>query len=230
MEMRLLNFSVYFVVTTIFLCCSQGNDEGNSSSENESKVDWMHIKTQYGVEFDLPATMEITSGEYTTLIDGNEVAHGSDANNLTAQPINRKDSVNGIQKNYSAIILENVLGIPGQYEVLDFDTKMYSVEDMRQWEPMFKDKFNRDLISTGHKLIQWYPMSLLVINGMSCLHFNYSRQFQDNPEVMVHNYTFFNNDRMHSFGYSYRISETELWANDFSKVLQSLKIKKSNSF
>ena len=55
MEMRLLKFSIYFVVTIAFFSCSQGNDKGNSSSENQSKVEWKHIKTQYGVEFDLPA-------------------------------------------------------------------------------------------------------------------------------------------------------------------------------
>lgn len=225
-KMRVFNLSFFFALIAGVTGCASNNGNNDMPKAN-GQVKWKHIKSKDGAEFDLPLTMEITAGEYTTLIDGIEVAQGSYGSNLTAQPTNRKDSVNGLQKNYSSIILENVLGFPGQYEVLDFDPNLYSIEDMRQWEPMFKNKFNRDLISTGHKLIEWYPMSLLVINGMSCLHFNYTRQFQNNPEVIVHNYTFFNNDRMHSFGYSYRISETDLWANDFGKVLQSLRIRKS---
>jgi uncharacterized protein Usg len=77
---------------------------------------------------------------------------------------------------------------------------------------------------TGLKLVEWYPLKMEKINGMSCIHISYKRQLQDSPFVLVHTYIFHNNDRGHTFTLSYRLSEIEYWQSDFDAILKSFRI------
>ena len=68
------------------------------------------------------------------------------------------------------------------------------------------------------KLVKWDPIEFGKINGLSYLKISFSRQMEDNPDVKVDKYSFFNSDEAVEITLSYRLSESDTWAPDLGKV------------
>lgn len=185
---------------------------------------WERIHIKDVGSFDLPPSMEIQGGTYKEFVVESRKILGLDATQITAQPkgINelKKD---GLEK-YARVMLETKTAPPGSFEKLNFKVSKYTSSDIRELNSIFKQQLQENFNGTGLKLIQWYPLKLEVINGMSCIHVNYKRQFQDKPLVLVHMYYFQNHDRMHTLTLSYRLSEADYWKDGFAKILKSFSI------
>jgi hypothetical protein len=59
------------------------------------------------------------------------------------------------------------------------------------------------------------------INRMSAIRFTLIRSLKGNPEVYLEQYKFFNDNQMVEIILSYRINESEKWAEDFSKIINT---------
>jgi len=79
--------------------------------------------------------------------------------------------------------------------------------------------------SASIKLIYWYPSEFGSVNGLSFIKISYTRQMADNPVVKVDSYKFFNTDEAVEITLSYRLSERELWENDFMNVINTFSFK-----
>ncbi|MFW6002408.1 MAG: hypothetical protein ACOCQD_03630 [archaeon] len=185
---------------------------------------WKRIFIKNVGRFDLPPTMEIQKGKYKEFNVKMKRAMGFDESQLIAQQKGLNNpSKEGFDR-YARIMLNTTEGEPGEFEKIDFNISEVSSKEISQLNKMFKQQMKREFTGTNLKLIKWYPIKLEKVNGMSCIHIKYKRQFKNKPYVMVNTYNFHNYDRMHMFTLSYRLSEADYWKNDFEKVLESFRI------
>ena len=185
---------------------------------------WERIYIKNVGSFDLPPTMEVQKGKYKEFNDEIRKIKGFDATQVTAQQKGLNEfGKEGFEK-YARVMIETTLGSPGDFEKLNFNTTQYSQADILDLNTTYKQQIQQSFLGTGLKLIEWYPLKIEKVNGMSCIHISYKRQLQDKPLVLVHMYIFHNNDRMHTFTLSYRISEVDYWKSDYATILKSFRI------
>lgn len=197
---------------------------GQISSLPHLTTGWERIYVKNVGSFDLPPTMEVQKGKYKEFNDELRKIKGFDATQITAQQKGLNEfGKEGFEK-YARIILETTFGATGDFENLNFNISEYTQADIAELNTIFKQQFQQSFYGTGLKLIEWYPLKLEKVNGMSCFHISYKRQLQDKPFVLVHIYYFHNNDRMHILTLSYRLSEADYWKADFATILKSFRI------
>lgn len=150
--------------------------------------------------------------------------HGFDVFDLTAQQKGLNEFSSSGYERYARVIINTTYGNTGDYENLNFNIEEITQSDKNELNIFFRDEMQNSFSANGLKLVEWYPLKVEKINGMSCFHISYVRQIQDNPVVIVHGYLFQNNDRIYNLTLSYRISESNYWASDFDTILKSFRI------
>lgn len=142
-------------------------------------------------------------------------------------------SMEGVQQNlmvkqkgmklYARIIVETIPGKPGDYERIKTKYVLTS-EDLKATEQQIKSSFESQFEKTPLKILQWYPMRLVDINGMRALHFSFRRQLNNNPEVLVNYFLFQNYDKLIRLTASYRLDEKEIWQDLIQRSINSFRI------
>jgi len=185
---------------------------------------WERIYIKNVGSFDLPPTMEIQAGKYKKMQNEIYKRMEYDVPQLVAQQKGLNEfRKEGFEK-YARVMVGTTLGSVGDFEKLNFNITQYTQADILDLNSTYKQQIQQSFLGTGLKLIEWYPLKIEKVNGMSCIHISYRRQLQDKPLVLVHMYIFHNNDRMHTFTLSYRISEVDYWKSDYATVLKSFRI------
>lgn len=188
------------------------------------KQNWNRIYVKNLGNFDLPPTMEIQQGKYKEFVDKLKKIKGFDASQLTAQQkgLNKISKV-GFEK-YARVMLETEISNIGDNEKLDFNLLSIRKNDLTELNNSLKNQIIEEFSKTRLKLIEWYPIKMEKVNGMSCIHMSYKRQLEDKPYVLVNMYAFQNNDRIHRLTLSYRLEEADFWQKDFQQILNSFRI------
>ena len=173
---------------------------------------------------DVPASMELMSGTYKEF--NNQILKQLEIE--APQVIFQQKGLNAYSsetfKHYVRVILETQVGKLGEFEKLDFNTSKITNSELNELNKFFKEKTTSELNSIHQNIVQWYPIKIEKINGMSCLHISYQRRLNDNPIVLVNTYIFQNYDRIQSLTLSYRMNETEIWKDDLDTILKSFRI------
>jgi hypothetical protein len=197
---------------------------GQVSSPPPLPTGWERIYIKNVGSFDLPPTMEVQKGKYKEFVDQIKKIKGFDASQLTAQQKGLNEfGKEGFEK-YARVMVETTFGSPGDFEKFNFNLAEITQADIAELNTIYKQQIQQGFLGTGLKLIEWYPLKVEKVNGVSCIHISYKRQLQDKPFVLVHIYYFHNNDRMHNLTLSYRLSEADYWKSDFATILKSFRI------
>lgn len=185
---------------------------------------WERIYISDVGSFDMPSTMEIQAGKYKQGMNAYYKRMEYETPDLVAQQkkLNEYDK-NAFEK-YARVMIQTTIGKAGDYEKLNFNVSAYSLSDITELNTIYKKQIKEGFVGTGLELIEWYPLKVEKVNGMSCIHISYTRRLQDKPLVLVHIFYFHNNDRMHTFTLSYRISEADYWKTDYATILKSFRI------
>jgi len=184
---------------------------------NINKIDFPDIMGIDGNEFQQAIIDEIkdNKGKWVEIADSKVTMQQKGLNDITQS---------GFQK-YARVMIGIEYGNAGDYESLVFDINEITAEDIRELDKLYKTSaMVMNQSGTGLKLVEWFPFRLEVVNGMSCLHTSYTRQLNDDPLVFVNIYYFHNSDRMYSLTFSYRLSESEYWKDDFEKMLKTFRV------
>ena len=180
----------------------------------------------------IPSTMELQSGNYKKNSEKymKELSNQYDFEISSNRIVFQQKGLNNYNRSsfnrYARVIIETKFGNFNDFEKLDFNISKFSTIDIQELDQTFKKGILNSFYNTPIKLIKWYKLKVEKINGMSCFHIKYKRQYANNPFVIVNVYLFQNNDRMHKLTMSYRLSEESYWKTDFYKILKSFRIKK----
>ena len=217
--MKKISIALVALLCAIQICLAQ-----TSQPLPTLQTGWERIYIKNVGSFDLPPTMEVQKGKYREFVDEMRKIKGFDATQLTAQQKGLNEFGKEGYEKYARVMLETALGSVGDFEKLNFNIAEYSQADINEISSTFRQQIQQSFRGSGLKLIEWYPLKMEKINGMSCIHISYKRQLEDKPFVLVHVYVFHNNDRMHTFTMSYRLSEADYWKSDFATILKSFRI------
>jgi hypothetical protein len=137
---------------------------------------------------------------------------------LTFQPKGSDKLDKQALSKYSRILINYIKGEPGDFFKWneEFDISSSEEKDLNEY---FLEEVTAPMEAINMKLIKWYPLEFSSINGLSYIKQTFTRQMSDNPIVKVEKYTFFNYDESVSITISYRLSERDMWASDFDKVI-----------
>lgn len=97
--------------------------------------------------------------------------------------------------------------------------------EYKELDDYFKNEVVNPMAMMNIKLIKWYPLEFGNVNGLSYMKTSFTRQMSDNPIVKVDKYNFFNSNEAVEITLSYRITESEIWKDDFSKVINTFSFK-----
>lgn len=174
----------------------------------------------------IPNKMEIQSGQYKKISEsyGKEIIKKFGYEVSDNRVVFQQKGLNDFEKqgfaSYVRVILETEIGNFGDFEKLT--TKFTATrKEISEISEGFKSQIQQEFAGTGLKLISWYGISIITINGRTALKISYLRQLNDNPYVVVDMYRFQNNDRLHSLTLSYRQTEETTWKPLLEKIANS---------
>jgi hypothetical protein len=216
--MKKIFFILFAVNIASSLCCAQTFPLPTLPSG------WERIYISNVGSFDLPSTMEIQAGKYKQAMNAYYKRMEYETPDLVAQQKKLNEYNKNAFEKYARVMIQTTIGKAGDYEKLNFNISAYGLSDITELNSTFKQQIKESFVGTGLVLVEWYPLKVEKVNGMSCIHISYTRRLQDNPLVLVHIFYFHNNDRMHTFTLSYRISEADYWKTDYATILKSFRI------
>jgi hypothetical protein len=174
----------------------------------------------------IPNNMEIQSGNYKKIseIYQKEISKKFGYEVSDNRVVFQQKGVNDLDKQalatYVRVILETDIGNFGDYEKLS--TKLIATpQEISDISKEYKTQMQQSFAGTGMKLITWYGVSIVTINGRTALKISYLRQLNDKPFVVVNMYRFQNNDRLHTLTLSYRQSDEATWKSLLTKIANS---------
>jgi hypothetical protein len=212
-------FSIIIILVSVTSCGQKLPLAAQSLSPN-----WERVFISNVGYIDMPSYMEIPSGTYEQIMNTYLNRLEINAPQLIFQQKGLNDFNSEAFTKYGRIIVETKLGTYGEFLPLSYNISTVTSAEISQLNLNFKAKTISDLQSIGHQLIEWYPLRVQKINGMSCIHVSYRRQLGTKPIVLVNYYIFQNNDRVHTLTLSYRVSEAVDWKTDFDRILTGFRI------
>ena len=177
----------------------------------------------------IPNNMEIQSGNYKKLSEtyqkemSKKFGYEVSDNRIVFQQKGLNDLEKQGLASYVRVILETEIGNFGDFDKL---TKKLTAtpQEISDISKEFKSQMQQSFSGTGLKLITWYGVSIVTVNGRTALKISYLRQLNDKPYVVVNMYRFQNNDRLHSLTLSYRQSDETTWKPLLIKIADSFTI------
>ena len=201
------------LVTTI--CFSQG------SVENYLLQDVGYISIPANMEIQ-SGNNKIVSGPYQKETDKKFGFEVFDRRIVFKQKVNNSDEKNEFSS-YARVILNTTIGNAGDFEKLT--TRLAeTTADLAILSNQIRSQIEQSFIGTGVKLINWYGVTIVPVNGRTALNISYSRQLNDQPYVAVSIYQFNNNDRIHKLTFSYAEQDANTWRPLCSNILTSFTI------
>jgi len=197
-----------------------------NQNETDIPTDWTVFEIEKIGRIAIPPTMELRDDNsfislVADIVRDNLLVHKKiemTKSKLIFQPKGSNDLDEDAFSKYSRILMNYSNGEPGDFykwnEKFDFSTS-----DEKELNEYFKQEIVEPMAAMDIKLIKWYPLEFSSINGLSYMKTSFTRQMRDNPVVRVDKYNFFNYDESVEITLSYRLSENNIWASDFSKVI-----------
>lgn len=220
---------------------NQNSSKSNVTSNTSAKINdnqaktyngWTTIKIDGEIEFQIPPTMEIQSGEY--LATAQKIM--PDFYKLVTQDgtvqriVLQQKGLNEMKEDARARYARTIIKFAKESE------KKYPSwgEELTPTKQELKEI--EDIICNGPrpdetKLIQIIQhLEVKKINGIDCLNMKYETQYADNPIVINYMYMFFNQDRFYHLLIMYRSTEAEYWTAkdaDIRDIVNTLKPQKT---
>jgi hypothetical protein len=192
---------------------------------------WLTMSIPGVCSLKIPPTLEIQSGTYKELgekLQNLIIPESDTSNRVIAQPkgINQFD-LNSLES-YSRVILNFHKGKPGDY--LSKGTPVdITNEELKEIDKLYKNEFINEIKTQNNSsykisLVEWFPIRIVSIQDYPVILISYIRTANDNSSVLVRMYNIHNDDKFITLDLSYRISESEIWKNDFDRIINTIKI------
>jgi len=196
-------------------------------------VGWAELTVPGICTIAIPPTLEVQSGAYRKMSDEYyKLMYGGDqrADRVVVQPLGINVLDSAALKRYCRFILEVYRGNVGEYLSLD-DFPEPSLEELAGIDAELKRASYESaalMTSKGQdtRILSWKAVSIKRFKNFPALGFEYIRTVNGAPPVRVISYYIQDNDIMLKVDTSYRIAETDLWADDLALMMESLVIFK----
>jgi hypothetical protein len=188
---------------------------------------WERIHLSGIGSIDIPSSMERDAGLYADIADDYYEYHDIDNDSIIFQQKGLNELTKAGFQTYARVIISTRTGNPGDFASLYFilpQPQADEIDEIKEFDAQMRTSTTSGLAVIGIKILSWKEAALVTINGMSCIHFSYTRQLHDRPVVLVHNYLFQNIDRMYQVTLSYQLEKESDWKDDFENIIHSFRI------
>lgn len=191
---------------------------------------WTYVGIDSICSFKIPPTMEVQSKEYNDLSSFMyKKMHPDKAlifPNSEKKIICQQNGLNSLNEKSRKLYVRVIFEEEKSNDTLQslYDKMLFSEDELNDISNTIQNEIINRSNSINFKLTSKVLSRVTSINGMNCLCTSYKRIIENNPEVIVHIYTFFNKNVIDRFTVSYRVTESHLWKNDLERVISSLKI------
>lgn len=213
-----------FIVSILLFKMICSNGQSLPFPLNPVESNWTRFLIKNVGSIDFPNYMEVQKGQYKKMADSIKRENEIGTTDIVIQTKGHNEFDPEGWEKYGRILINTTLGNPGDFVKLNFRLSDYTKEDILEMEKELKNGLTLMFKKQNGKIIEWFPLKIEKINGMSCIYHKFERQMKNNPIVVVNSYLFFNYDRIHTLTISYRINESEFWKQDMEKVLNSFRI------
>ena len=199
-----------------------------ASSANKSTVvapvnysGWKTINIGEVASLQYPPTMEVQNDKYRSITGAPRPA----SNAIIIQQQGLNDMTPEGRSRYARVIFKTH---NDNSKVSLYDKLVLTQSELEELNKETYNTLAQGLSKQNIKIIKWDPLQIKTINGIDCMYYHYTRQMNNNPVVIVHMFTFSNNQYSHNLTISYRESEKSYWTapgNDIRNVVNTLKIK-----
>jgi hypothetical protein len=190
---------------------------------------WERISLPGIGTLDIPPDMEMREGQDAGLDRAQYDDRGILPDTMVFQQKGLNENTPESFQTYARVLIKTTAGNPGDYASLYFPVPHYQNDESKEIDAYFKAAVTHEYAQVGIQVLTWNTASLETVNGMSCIHYSFTRQLQDNPIVVVHSYIFQNIDTMYALTLSYRLEQEAGWKDDYEKILNSFRITTINS-
>jgi hypothetical protein len=137
---------------------------------------------------------------------------------LTFQPYGTDNLDKTALSKYARVLISYMQGKEGDF--CKWNEKFsFPASELKEMEGYIKEHTIKQITVLGNvKLIKWYPVEFTTINRLACIKISFTRQMDNDPVVKVEQYKFCNSSESIEITISYRLSESDIWASDFSKI------------
>lgn len=166
------------------------------------------------------STLDVLSKSFNeTIYKISELTEPNSHSSLVIQQVGLNESEDNAFSSYARIMI-NIYNIeddefPKRWEKLNL-----SVDDLEvlrnQSLTIIEEAADLFNCSLGETTIEE-----VYVNRMNAIKFTHSRTCRNNPEVYVEQYKFFNSDQVVEIILSYRLTESDRWEKDFSRIIDT---------
>ena len=217
--------------------CAAPSTIPSSPKPPEIEEGWVRLRIQDVGSIDYPIDfLELQSEDYR------EVARETSPNlavqvfqlgksDFTLQQLGLNEQKPSSFEEYRRVVFRTFYLNPGE-EVFRANEK-YTMsrqelaEIQNEWASQLNQEYAKlkSLGSGDNEIIDPGSVEIVEVNGMFPLVWTYERQLNDNPEVLVKQYVFFNYDKEHYLSFSNRVVDEEECRGVYEKVLYSFRLQ-----
>lgn len=193
---------------------------------------WVRLQFQDVGSIDYPPDfLELQSEDYRRILGEFYTAHEIQSSDFTLQQTGFNELRPSALEEYRRVMFTTSYMAP--------DERVFRLNDrftMSEWElAEIRSVLTRQLAQDWAELermglgsihmVDAGSIEVREVNRMFPLVWTYVRQLDDNPEVLVRLYMFFNYDRIHHLTFSYRVQDAEQCEDVYAKILNSLRLQ-----
>lgn len=231
-----------FLSAILLIGCGHSNNQisnqSNVASNNPVKTNdyqaktyngWTTIKIEDEVEFQIPPTMEIQSGEYQAAIQKRNpnfyqiVTQGGNLQRIVAQQKGLNEKEKSAYKQYARAVIKIGREAGDVYPKWGDEIPL-SEKDLKEMESDFIDGTISN--SKGKLIGISQHLKIVKVNGINCLNMKYETQLDNNPIVNNDMYMFFNKNKLYQVLTMIRSTEYEYWTSkdaDMRNIVNTFK-------
>lgn len=174
----------------------------------------------------IPASMELQSGAYKKVVADGLKTLGRKYHFFVSDDrvVFQQEGLNTLSEKgfslYARVIIETEFGYFDDYPKQTDDFSLTPSASTRI-NSSLRQQVSEGLKGTGLYIVEWKGVSTVKVNNSVALKIAFVRRLNDNPNVYVEQYQFYNNDRMHSVTLSYRQQDSLVWKPLFAKTISS---------
>jgi len=220
---------IYFVVERPTLFGQSFEENFVSNYEENIPDDWHTIQIKDLGLIAIPNTLEVredgstidivNKGSKAIIYELSNITERNSESNLVIQQKGLNEASKESFSSYARIMI-NIYNLeegsfPKRYEKLNLsdddleEIKNKSLESLNEAASLWNVEFRETTIED------------VQVNRMNAVKVTFVRSLSGNPEVYREQYTFLNSNQMVEIILSYRINESEMWKEDFSKIINT---------
>lgn len=229
---KIVGIIVACIVATIFVAVLAHPPSSPAIEAPPLEEGWIRLRIADVGSLDYPPDfLELQSSDYRQSAAELVSVYEIPSSDFILQQVGLNELAPQAFEEYRRVICETSYLNPGE-EVFPANMKYtMSQQELNEVQNAFVSQLTQAYAEQNreglgyNRIIDPGSVQVVEINGMFPLLWTYKRRLNDNPVVLVKQYTFWNYDKIHSLTFSYRVVDQDECSHIYEKMLDSFRLQ-----